>query len=242
VHLIDTVTQCFRTHRLYQLLNWIDALSRGYEAPDNRRRPADDALIGDSHRPPTVSNLAYYLITDADYNKDTLEEKFSFLALRGTPDKEVFTYVKRDLTRHLAQYPGDLLMTKSVKKGSGNHPTFDVGLESRRVEAKAYYLTTHGQNRLAELSDLIQFKRNLITSLQTGNSQQGPVKFVKEKDVLTDDAIERIHEPVDTDAIETDSITILVEDRWEWKTATYTLPHVAVVDAARSQPPTVYRK
>lgn len=235
------MSQCFRTHRLFQLLTWIDALSRGYGAPDNRRRPADDALIDDPHRPPTVSNLAYYLITDADYNKDTLEEQFSSGALWGTPDKEVFTYVKRDLTRHLAQYPGDLLMTKPVEKDSGNHPTFDAGLESRQVEAKAYYLTKRGEKRREELSDRIQFKRSLVTTQVTSTRRQGSITYEEQRYVLTDDAIDQINPTVDTKAIETDSITVLVEKRREWKTATYTLPHVAVADAAQSRVPTVSR-
>jgi hypothetical protein len=228
-------------HRIFQLLSWLDALSRGYEAPDNRRRPAEEPLREDSHRPPTISNLAYYLLTHADYNEDALEEQFSSRALGGTPDKEVFVYVKRDLTRHLAQYPGDLFTTQSVQKSPGDHPTFDTGLESREVEAKAYYLTKHGQDRLADLTDVMQFKRDLITKKETVTRRQGSVTYLKKTHVLTEDAIERIQSEVDTKIIETDSITVPVEKRLQWETETYPLPHVAVVDTPRNQALTVYR-
>ncbi len=58
----NNMSQIFRTHRLFQLLSWSDALSRGYDAPDGRRRPAENILTEDPHRMPTVSNLAYYLL------------------------------------------------------------------------------------------------------------------------------------------------------------------------------------
>lgn len=235
------MVQSFRTHRLFQLLSWIDALSRGYEAPDNRRRPAETSLIGEPHRPPTVSNLAYYLLTDAEYNKAALKDRFSSRAIRGKPDKKVFTDVKQDLTRHLAQYPGDLFTTKIVRKTAEDHPTFDAGLESRHVEAKAYYLTEHGRDRLTELTEVMQIKRDLITTQKTTKGTYNPVTFVKETRVLTEDALDRIVGEVDAKMIKTDSITVPVEQRWGWKTKTYWLPHVDVVDPTRDQAPTVYR-
>lgn len=241
VHQIDNVTQAFRTHRLFQLLKWIDALSRGYEAPNRRPRPAETPLKDESHRTPTISNLAYYLLTDAEYNKNTLEDRFSSHALRGTPDKKVFNYIKQDLTRHLAQYPGDLFTTATVQKTTEDHPTFDAGLESRCVEAKAYYLTKHGRDRLADLTDVMQFKSDLITTQRTTTGSSEPVTFVKETRVLTDDALDRIVGEVDSQTVKTDAITVPAEQRRRWEIKTYRLPHVAVVDAAQDRAPTVYR-
>lgn len=235
------MSQSFRTHRLFQLLSWIDALSRGYAAPDNRRAPSETHLIGEPHRTPTISNLAYYLLTDAEYNKASIKDRFSFRALRGTPDKKVFTDVKQDLTRHLTQYPGDLFTTKTVRKAEEDHPTFDAGLESRRVEAKAYYLTKHGQDRLADLTDIMQLKRDLMTTQQTNKVNNNSITVVKETHVLTEDAVDRIDGEVDSKTIKTDSITVPVEQRRGWETKTYRLPHVAVVDTTRDQAPTIYR-
>lgn len=233
------MSQSFRTHRQFQLLSWIDALSRGHESPEGLQEPADEPLIDDPHRTPTVSNLAYYLLHDANYNKDALKDQFSFPAVHGTPDKDVFTYVKRDLTRHLSQYPGDLFTTKTVRKTAEDHPTFDDGLESRCVKAKAYYLTERGQNRLEDLHDVVRFKCDLVTEKQTLLRKQGSIKRTKTKSILTDDAIEQIREDFDPKTIEMDSITVPIEERMQWKTTSYTLPHVAVVDQDRT--PTIYR-
>lgn len=235
------MTQSFRTHRLFQLLSWIDALSRRYASPDSQRRPAETPLKDESHRTPTISNLAYYLLTDAEYNEEALKDRFSHHAVRGTPDKEVFTDVKQDLTRHLAQYPGDLLRTKTVRKSAEDHPTFDAGLESRCVEAKAYYLTKRGQERLADLTDVMQLKRDLITTRTINKRRSGSTVFENKTHVLTEDAVDRIADEVGSRTIETDSITVPVEQRLYWETNTYRLPHVAVVDAARGRAPTVYR-
>lgn len=241
MHLINTVAQCFRTHRLFQLLSWIDALSRGYDAPGNRRRPAKDSLINEPHRTPTISNLGYYLLTDAEYNRVALKKKFYRGDIRGTPSKEVFTYVKRDLTRHLTQYPGDLFTIKTVRKTEQDHQTFDTGLESRQVKAKAYYLAKHGRDRLEKLTDVMQFKQELITTKKTKTRKDKSIAFIEKTRVLTDDAVDRIVGKIDSKPIETDSITVPVEQRRRWKTKTYWLPHVDVVDADRNQVPTIYR-
>jgi len=242
VNLSNSVSQYFRTHRLYQLLSWIDALSRGYESPDNLHRPADDPIINDPHRMPTVSNLAYYLLTDADYNEKALQDKFSYHGPRRTPDKEVFDYVKRDLTRHLAQYPGDLFKTKTVRKTAMDHLTFDDGLESRRVKAKAYYLSERGQTRLAELSGRMKFKRKFISKNKTIRINN-EMRIIKNSNIdPTADTLGQKIDEIDSKSIKTDSITVPTAQRFEWKTKTYELPHIAVADATQGQALTVYRK
>lgn len=235
------MSQFFRTHRMFQLLSWIDGLSRGYQAPDNEPQSADDLPINDPHRPPTASNLAYYLLTDAEYNKDALEDRFWRWSLRGTPDKEVFEYVKGDLTRHLTQYPGDLFMIPSVRKTPVDHPTFEAGLESRQVKANGYYLTKRGRDRLVNLKETMQFKDDLMTTQTVHIDPTKSPSFKKGTHILDDDAVDRINGNVDPEAIQMDSLKIPVEQRSKWKTKTYWLPHVDVVDSTRDQAPTVYR-
>lgn len=236
------MSQIFRTHRLFQLLSWSDALSRGYDAPDGRRRPAENILTEDPHRMPTVSNLAYYLLTETEYTKGALKNRFSRRAVSGTPNKNVFTYVKRGLTRHLAQYPGGLSTTTIVKKTAEDHPTFDADIESRCVEAKAYYPTKRGQKRLAELSDKIQFKQSLISTKKTKTIQSNSIHSVNKTHMLSDDAVSQVDGAVESKAIKTDSITVPIEKRSRmWETTTYRVPHVAVANGTRDQTLTVYR-
>lgn len=235
------MSQKFRTHRLFQLLSWIDALSRGYEAP-GARRPAEEPLIDEPHRMPTASNLAYYLLNDGDYNQSALKERFSHWAVRGRPHKEVFTYVKKDVTRHLEQYPAHLFKSDTVKKTPETHPTFEAGIESRHVEAKAYYLSASGQKRLDTLAEAIQFKQDLVTSNKNVIGKNGNIRYVDKETVLTETAVERISGEVDPETIEIDSVTVPVGDRYSWDTTIYKLPHIIVTDATRIHTPTINRE
>lgn len=235
------MSQSFRNHRLFQVLSWVDGLSRGYDAPTNRQSSAENPIVDEPHRTPTVSNLAYYLLTDAKYNEDTLEDRFSSYAIRGAPTKDMFNFVKQDLTRHLTQYPGDLFTTKTVRKTADDHPSFDDGFESRQVEAKAYYLTKHGQNRLAELTDVMQFKSELVTVVKTKENTNGQITFVSKSHVLTYDAVDRIVGEISLNSIKTDSITVPDKQKLKWKTKTYGLPHVDVVDHTHDRTPIIYR-
>lgn len=235
------MVQSFRNHRLHQVLSWVDALSRGYDTPDSRQVSAENPIWDGPHRTPTVSNLAYYLLTDAEYNQDTLKDQFSRHEVLGDPTKNMFKYVKQDITRHLTQYPSDLFTNKRVQKTPKNHPSFDDGFESRQVKAKAYYLTERGRNRLAELTDLIQFKSELVTTKQTKRSRDRRVSLVNKEHCLTGEAIDHIVGEVSSKSVEIDLITVPVKERWDWELKTYTLPHISVVDRTRDTTPKIYR-
>lgn len=233
--------QKFRTHRLFQLLSWIDALSRGYKAPGSCCQPAEKPVIDGVHRVPTAANLAYYLLCDGKYNRNTLQKRFSLWKVRETPHKDVFRYVKRDASRHLAQYPSHLFNSDTVRKTPETHPTFETGLESRRVEAKAYYLTARGRKRLSNLKDIMEFKQKLATTNTYVENRQGNVEFLNEETVLAETAVEQISDRANPEAIEIDSVTVPLENRTGWDVTTYTLPHIVVTDATRAYVPTVYQ-
>lgn len=207
--------QFFRTHRQYQLLAWIDALESGY-----RRRDDPGSLRSDDcDRPPTVPNLAYYLVTEGAYRRAAVIEQFGRRALRGSLDTGLFRHVKRDITRHLRQYNPGWFDDRSVRKSPENHVTIYEDIETRRVTTTAYPLSASGETRLERLAAAIEHKRDLPES--------GPA--------LTVDGITRWED------LEHDSFTVPVEQRVDWTVREYTVPRIRLIDTDRDSPPTLKR-
>ncbi len=229
----------FRTHRLYQLLSWIDALGRGYDAPRYSQDIPEDRVVDKVHHEPTASNIAYYLLHDGDYKQEPPIDRFASWDRRDVY-KPVFTEVKNDVTRYLEQYPADLFSTESVRKTPDTHPALADGHESRRVKTTAYYLSARGRERLAQLQERMEYKRQLVTknTFVTGLFEN---KIVISKDISVDpDAARPVAGLDDPETIEIDSVTVPIADR-NWSTETYSLPHIAVRDASHDPVPTIYR-
>jgi len=109
------------------------------------------------------------------------------------------------------------------------------------VEPKAYYLNERGKQRLAELDEVMKFKRELVTHEKTAVDQNKRNRHIKKEPVLTEDAIDQVLGDIDINLISFDSITVPIAKRWGWETKTYTLPHVAVVAAGRDRAPVILR-
>lgn len=208
--------QLFRTHRQYQLLEWIDALENGFGETDDT--------------PPTVSNLAYYLFQKGDYRDEFLEEKFSWLKTKGTPDDDVFRFLKRDLTRHLGQYDPSLFADQSVKKAPSNHITLSKRVETREVESTAYFLSEHGKKRLDRLRSDIDSKRELIKSKTINTAQKDNITFTKTKYEIKSQYRSEIS-GIQKGDIEIDSIAIPVQDRvgFSWNIKYYKIPRIKII-------------
>ena len=233
------MNQMFRTHRLYQLLSWIDALSRGYDVLRYSQDIPEDRVVDKVHHEPTASNIAYYLLHDGDYKEEPPIDRFA--SWEGQDGYgPAFTEVKNDVTRYLEQYPADLFSTESVRKTPDTHPALADGHESRRVKTTAYYLSARGRERLAQLQERMEYKRQLVTRNTSVTGRIGRVRVVSEDISVDPDAAHSVAGLDDSETVEIDSVTVPIAGR-NWSTKTYSLPHIAVRDASHDSVPTIYR-
>lgn len=214
----------FRKHRKYQLLKWIEAFDQ--DIPD----------LSEYH--PTASNLAYFLITETDYRQAKLEEEFQRREVRR-PSKEVFQYVKRDLTRRFEQYNPNLFEKTTVSKTERNHKTLEKGLEDRKVSTTAYYLSETGENKLDWLSDRIAAKQNLVETQKTNYQLSDGLNKTKIITVLKNTYVDYF-EYSKGEKIPIDKIEIPDLDSYFLSTDVKKVPRIAITDS-ESDTPTIDR-
>lgn len=203
----------FKNHRKYQLLKWIAALEDGYSDL--------------STCPPTAPNLAYYLISDADYRTQAINEKFNRFR---QSKKEVLTFIKNDISRRMQQYAPELFDQYAVRKTEENHITLSEGIETRKVTTTSYALSSRGRSALNSLEQTISDKQDLITTVNhkraRSRGQSVIFEIVDPRTKLKPepfDELQNLDNPYD---IQIDKFVIPHEGSYSWETQTVTVPHV----------------